>query len=462
MMSRFKSGAASFYIVAFSTLILVVIAMSFAGVVISQLTRTSNDDLAQSAYDSALAGIEDAKLAYYNYQSCIEQGTLANDNGISSDVGITCQDIVNWVEKADDDNDDKHMNSCDMVGHILGRIGKTESGADVGGVMIRETSEGDNSMQQAYTCVKISPTLENVKLTLSGENTTRVLQVKLDDSSLADMNTIKVSWGAHNDEKFKYSLYNKDNNKVQFPALSGTTIPNPPLLSVGIVQTTNTFSLEDFDHVTESTTDRGMVYLVPVGNDDYQSGTNWDNSVDAWDDGKNVITAGQIVKSNNRAVKNIPYRIRCNESGEAYICSAYLNLPEPYNSADESGVRSDDTFMLTVSSPYGTATDVKIEFCGSNCESVMDVNGEVTDTDVKVTRNMQIGIDSTGRANDLYRRVEARIESGDVYYPYPQFGVELLGDKGNEPLLKKSLVVTSEHHTDQEYTEQLNNLNAKR
>ncbi len=70
----FKKGAASFYMVAFSTLILVIIVASFAAIIISAVIRASNDDLSQSAYDSALAGIEDAKLAYYNYRACIEQG----------------------------------------------------------------------------------------------------------------------------------------------------------------------------------------------------------------------------------------------------------------------------------------------------------------------------------------------------------------------------------------------------
>ena len=56
-----KKGAASFYVVAFSTLILMIIATSFAAIIISEVTRTSNDDLAQSAYDSAMAGVEDAK-----------------------------------------------------------------------------------------------------------------------------------------------------------------------------------------------------------------------------------------------------------------------------------------------------------------------------------------------------------------------------------------------------------------
>ena len=74
---RFREGAASFYVVAFATLVFVIIAVSFAAVVVAEMVRTSNADLSQSAYDSALAGIEDAKLAFYNYQMCKEQGNFA-------------------------------------------------------------------------------------------------------------------------------------------------------------------------------------------------------------------------------------------------------------------------------------------------------------------------------------------------------------------------------------------------
>ena len=82
---KFKEGAASFYIVAISTLILVIVAASFAAVIISEVTRTSNDDLAQSAYDAALAGVEDAKLAFYSYQSCLENGSPIDASGLSCD-----------------------------------------------------------------------------------------------------------------------------------------------------------------------------------------------------------------------------------------------------------------------------------------------------------------------------------------------------------------------------------------
>ena len=75
-----KKGAASFYIVAFSTLVLIIIATSFAAIIISEVTRTANDDLSQSAYDSAMAGVEDAKIAFYNYQNCKAQGDEAPED----------------------------------------------------------------------------------------------------------------------------------------------------------------------------------------------------------------------------------------------------------------------------------------------------------------------------------------------------------------------------------------------
>ena len=106
---KFKKGAASFYIVAFATLILMIIAVSFASIIISEMNRTSKDDLAQSAYDSALAGVEDAKLAFSNYKKCIANGATAKEP--VSDAPLDCSAIVWYMEHPD----------CGMVGKILGR-----------------------------------------------------------------------------------------------------------------------------------------------------------------------------------------------------------------------------------------------------------------------------------------------------------------------------------------------------
>ena len=91
---KFRKGATSFYIVAFSTLILLIVATSFAAIIISEIERTSNDDLSQSAYDSALAGVEDAKLAFYNYQKCADSAEQLPTN----EGAISCGEIV-WYMK---------------------------------------------------------------------------------------------------------------------------------------------------------------------------------------------------------------------------------------------------------------------------------------------------------------------------------------------------------------------------
>ena len=161
--NKAKKGAASFYIVAFSTLILVIIVASFTAVIISEITRTSNDDLAQSAYDSALAGVEDAKLAVYNYQSCLENSSKGN-----------CNEVLQIMDKKEKD--------CDMVAKILGRPinggeGETE-------VMISETREGDNNMQQAYTCVTVDNKVQDIQGTLSSEEQMKVIKAQFDTNNL--------------------------------------------------------------------------------------------------------------------------------------------------------------------------------------------------------------------------------------------------------------------------------------
>ncbi|MBQ1298322.1 hypothetical protein IIY24_00585, partial [Candidatus Saccharibacteria bacterium] len=150
---KFKKGAASFYIVAFSTLILLIVATSFATIIISEISRTTNNDLSQSAYDSALAGVEDAKIAFYNYKKCLaSEGDLSGNQGVNDGEVVDCEAIAYYMNNP----------VCGMVGRILGR---TNSINDE--VVIRESSDVDNNMQQAYTCVKIKTKLDNIEATLS-------------------------------------------------------------------------------------------------------------------------------------------------------------------------------------------------------------------------------------------------------------------------------------------------------
>ena len=445
----FRKGAASFYMVAFSTLILVIIVASFAAIIISAVIRASNDDLSQSAYDSALAGIEDAKLAYYNYRACIEQGAVSAVSKPTGDGPLTCSEIIWYMEHPD----------CDMVAHILGRIGKDESSADTGGVMIQETSSGKNNMQQAYTCVKIETKLSDIKTTLTETNPMRVVRVKLVDTEADKIKEVVVGWSAREGGT---AFTNIRNNLVKFA--NGSNVAIPPVLAVGLVQTSENFALDQFDRVVningESGTDRGTVFLVPTDNLEMAKTSKTDNYKGIYDSttGKNIVSSDEIVKSNDRTVKNVPYVAYCDDDG----CAATMKLPSViYDYA--SNKRNDDTFMFVLSIPYGgPQTDITLRFyCDKTdtaCGEIV-VNGTTEGSNQAMLEGVQVNIDSTGRANNLYRRIEARLDPTDVNFPQLLYAVELL-DEGANKLLDKNIPVTSEY-SDWDYGYNLDKLRAK-
>lgn len=429
-MKKFRKGAASFYIVAISTLILVIIAASFAAVVISEVTRTSNDDLAQSAYDSALAGVEDAKLVYYNYQKC--------KNGASSDSGFSCTDIINLVE-------DEGAGYCDMVADILGRVKDDDNGVPV------QEGRAGNDMQQYYTCVKIANKTRDVLATVTESSPEYIVRVKFDGISANNIKKVKVKWYSDSDDEnnSQKRMANFENGGL-FP----TDATIPAVISVGMIQTSKTFSLSDFDMTQGNQTDRGTVYLVPYlsGYGVGGFGTGTDKFIKAWSNDSitqngNIIGKDGFLKSNDKTAKNLPYLINC-YNGKEYACSVDIEIPEPVN-----GNRSDDTFMFRISLPYGgPSTSFALEFyCGENeiCSAVENDSGE-EGSNLAVLENVQVSIDSTGKANDLYRRIETRFDTeGGSAYAYPSHAVQLLNNNNNNSgytALDKSFYTTSEYN----------------
>lgn len=418
-MKKFKKGAASFYIVAISTLILVIIAASFAAVIISEMARTSNDDLAQSAYDSALAGVEDGKLAFYNYQNCLKN---------SADG---CTEIINWFNKANDpkNTDDK----CDMVAEILQRKIELDNGNKTG-VLVQETEVG-NSLQQAYTCVIVRTTLNDYMATLTSNDSSRVIRANFDKISASEVKSIRVSWQSDKEDA------TVENSNFDGDGIFGTKSPVPPVISVGLVQTAKTFNLSDFDMTVGDTTDRGTLYLVPVEEDsnttdnrarDIAMNGSEGKYLGAWNGAYNYIAKTGFLKSNDKTLTNLPYAVYC-ANGNEFACSATMELPDPVG-----GDRNDDTFMVVVSMPYaGSSTDVKLEFCTTSTCFVGDDVTSTESTAVSIS-NTQVSIDSTGRANDLYRRVEVRLDAADNASPYPTYAIQLLGS-GDSSLINKNI-----------------------
>lgn len=402
--NKFKKGAASFYIVAFSTLILMIVAASFAAVIISEVERTSNNDLSQSAYDSALAGVEDAKLAYYNYLNCKAQGIEAqapDNNGT-----LDCKEIIWYVETETEET------NCDMISEILGRTGGESKAAQI---IETNTPDVDNNMQQFYTCATMNDTLDDYTATL-GSNMIKVVEPKFDPDAgvhASNINSIRISWFSKKDaENLGYTDYTNFSKTagVTFPSLTasatGGLAPKasaPPTISLALVQAAEGFSVDDFDTTEGSRTNRGMLYLVPTNDESAEEGTHAsyikaeNNYIDA-EDG--------FLKSNDKTKENLPFLVTCNDDNE-YYCSATIILPKPIG-----GERADDAFMLVMGLPYGRPdTTISLEFFTDNGESSIS-NPDAPESRVQL-KGVQLEVDSTGKANDMYRRVTARLEESD-------------------------------------------------
>ena len=51
-------------------------------------------------------------------------------------------------------------------------------------------------------------------------------------------------------------------------------------------------------------------------------------------------------------------------------------------------------------------------------------------------------VDSTGRTDTLVRRVESRLDPADLFFPYPQYALELSNPDGGDAL-KKNFWITA-------------------
>ena len=261
-----------------------------------------------------------------------------------------------------------YLGNSDKCNTFVGKLGRGESGKEV---KVQEGSE--NNMEQAYTCVKISKP-NDYTYELSGDTPTAVVKVKLADGEEAsDVKSVNISWGLRGGVGSVDSL---------------------PGLEIGLIQTAEEFDINSFEMTKDRQTNRGMVFLKPVNT----GGTNEISAEDGF------------LKSNNKVAWNDYHKVTCSDNAEPQ-CSVSLGLPQPVG-----GERSEETFMFVWSllGGSGDATTVTMSLCSDiKCEDIVDDDSAGGDESV-VGLDMQVKVDSTGRANDLYKRVEVRLENEPV------------------------------------------------
>ena len=412
-----KRGGASMFVVMFTMIILSIITIGFTRLIISEATKTTNTDLSQSAYDSALAGIEDAKMALLQYHSCLDKGYRANQNG------NTCQKLIYYMQEGIRKND------CSTVANVLHREAKEDTTEN--SVVIQETQWSDDpgnntNMLQAYTCVTIQAELPDYRTTFDSTSRLRIIPIR--SANHKDISMVRVKW------------YSKNNATTGGTKTCGNSFDNglnlyprnkcnggeqaPPILSARLIQTAETFDLSELSvsrrydsnaNEFKVATDTGQVFMVPKG----LYGRNTANT---------TITANTWGETANKG-ENTPNQVIC--KNDEWFCTVDLLLPNTFDNKSGTNKNDANTYLL-VSLPYGSPnTDISVEVYSKNAGGGYDIN-EFT--------GVQARIDSTGRANDLYRRVEARVELVDTYFAYPEFEISMRG--GSESVLKKSFYAT--------------------
>lgn len=379
-----QSGAVSIFVVIFAILLMSVVTISFLRIMVDDQNRASDNDLAQSAYDSAQAGVEDAKRALLWYAEQCK--TLTAEQ---------CETL--GVQMATDECNAAIVNVAEV-----GVSSDTDGGVGVGEVKVQSAadeseSNPDAALNQAYTCVTTTIDTEDYVGSLSVNQPVLVPLI-----TTRPFSAVTVEWFSRDD------VSNTDGDVV-VPAAGGTTQPllaqadwpndTPPVLRAQYMQVGSSFTLGGFDYydsgAAQSNTNTLFLYPKTGGNTE---------AVIAERDIRQVEGGNQVPSESSSA----PYPVSCtnNVSAGNYACSVKLNVPQPMGGGDAAAAY----LLLT---PFYTATHYRVTLTASDGTAVL-FNG------------VQPMVDSTGRASDIFRRVQSRI---DLYAttPYISGAVDVTG-----------------------------------
>ena len=358
-----ESGAASIFIVIFAALLMMVVTLSFVKLMLSDQMQSTTNDLSQSAYDSAMSGVEDGKRLLLLQQSC---------DGPTPPSAAVCAAAKSAIAAG----------NCDTI----------SAGLATGAA--NESVVGDATLDQAYTCVKItSNTFDYEKQLPTGQSQIVPLE------SVSPFDTVVLSWFSKDDLS--------SGAAVNFPAAGiATPLPKanawpanaPPIIRAQFIQTGNSFKLDDLDAAGRA----NSVFLYPQKNVGAMS------LPDISTDARRVAPPAG------------PTGVKCTAVfASKYACSIRI----AYSSA--AGSFTDRHAALRLNALYNDAHYSISLYQGA---TPVAFNG------------VQPLIDVTGRANNMFRRVLARVELAGSFV-YPEAAIDMQND------LCKNFSVTSDSYT---------------
>lgn len=384
-----QSGAVSLFVVIFAMLVITVITVSFVRLMMVDQQQASENDLSQSAYDSAQAGVEDAKRALLRYQQICSTNP-SSCNGLRQDLSSA------------------ECNAGVTVGGIA--VAEPSPAGSTGEVKVQQSGTDEN-LQQAYTCVLMQlATNDYIGDLAAGESQLVPLVGEVDGGRRFD--TVTIRWFSRED-------VSSTDGSVTLPGIAATRpLPTqaswgankPPVMRAQLVQIGASFTMESFDTVAAgggaTQSNANTVFLFPTS----AAAANND-SFTALDNRKNSPADDPDPDIANRTPRSV--QCRATFASVDYSCSMSLTLPEPM------GGGTDRTAFLRLT-PY---------YAGTHFQVVLSEGVPTTGLNNIVRfRDVQPVIDSTGRADNMFRRVESRVNLYNTNFPYPDATIDITGN----------------------------------
>lgn len=375
-----QRGAVSIFVVIFAALLITIVTVSFIRLMVTDQNQATNNDLSQSAYDSAQAGVEDAKRALLRYQSvCQTEGAAA------------CELLAQQLST-------NECNQALRIGDVVPTSGELSDEVPIQ----QSTSATDAILDQAYTCVTIDLETPDYLGSLAANQSKLIPLIGKAGDGSTRFDRVTLEWFSRED------IGTGSGTGVSLLAAQSAPLPlreqdewpanRPALMRVSLMQHGTQFTLDDFDYSSGASSNGNTLFLYPTST---SSSPTQPFSRDSRRASASATTPADIAV-------DTPLGVECTPSlaEGGYACRTTLLLPEPINGGDR-------TAFLRLTALYN-ASHYRVTL--SNVATAVNFNG------------VQPEIDSTGRANDLFRRVATRVDLVDTNFPMPNGALELSGN----------------------------------
>jgi Tfp pilus assembly protein PilX len=357
-----EQGATALVVVMFSVLLFAVVVVGFMQLMVGEQSASNDNELSRGAYDSALAGVEDGKRVL---QACFDGDTSACD-------------VIN-------------ANKCSTTSDagLVGTSGDSE-------VYLKSTSAtgvNGESYEQAYTCVKVALNTPNYLGYLSATESSSVVIPLVGESNASYVN---LEW---------YSSSASGTGSLLTPPLPTSLLvtkanwpaKRPPVMRVELINMQPAVSdLSSQDSMAGQET----IYLYPRKKSAIALPVSYLSDSDVRNKNGSGGVSLQTVGCDDNITSNL----------SGYVCNATLTLP--------AGL---DTTPTATEIRGGIYLRVTALYNSADFSATLQDGAYETINYVKV----QPSIDSTGRAADVFRRVEARVESTDDMATYPRATIDI-------------------------------------